>query len=155
MAAALSCGAALAQGAPDPEKLAIAARILEASQGLQSATEIVDATVPQIVEGIKRRSPNLSNEVAAQIGSELAQEMKAGLPMLAEASARAYASHFTLQELKDIDAFYHTPAGRKFASESPKMRQEITPLAMEWGKRAAAEALQKVIAKLRAQGVKI
>jgi len=38
-------------------------------------------------------------------------------PELREAMARAYANHFTLEELGDIDRFFGTPSGDKFASQ--------------------------------------
>jgi len=38
-------------------------------------------------------------------------------PELREAMARAYANHFTLAELTDLDRFFGTPSGGKFASQ--------------------------------------
>lgn len=38
-------------------------------------------------------------------------------PDLREAMARAYANHFTLTELTDLDRFFGTPSGNKFASQ--------------------------------------
>ena len=38
-------------------------------------------------------------------------------PEIREAMAHAYASHFTLAELTDIDHFFATPSGDKFASQ--------------------------------------
>lgn len=38
-------------------------------------------------------------------------------PELREAMARAYANHFTLTELTDLDRFFGTPSGNKFASQ--------------------------------------
>jgi Uncharacterized protein conserved in bacteria (DUF2059) len=38
-------------------------------------------------------------------------------PSLREAMAHAYVRHFTLGELKDLDGFFSTPSGDKFASQ--------------------------------------
>lgn len=38
-------------------------------------------------------------------------------PELREAMAQAYARHFTLGELKDLDQFFGTPSGSRFASQ--------------------------------------
>lgn len=38
-------------------------------------------------------------------------------PELREAMARAYANHFTLGELTDLDRFFSTPSGAKFAGQ--------------------------------------
>ena len=75
-------------------------------------------------------------------------------PELREAMARAYANRFTLAELTDIDRFFGTPAGGKFASQfmtistdpamtdemksmMPKMMQQM-PQFIEAAKKATA-----------------
>jgi len=38
-------------------------------------------------------------------------------PDIREAMAQAYANHFTLAELTDLDRFFNTPSGAKFSSQ--------------------------------------
>jgi hypothetical protein len=157
LAAVLSCQAALGQesAAPEPEKLAIAARILENSRAESTLNGVVNALVPRIVQDLKRRSPNMPDDVAALIGNELLQEMKTTIPAVNEIYVRVYAGRFTLAELKEIEAFYLSPVGRKMVSEMPKIVQEMQPLSRPLAERAALEALQRVMIRLRAKGMKI
>ena len=48
--------------------------------------------------------------------------------------ARLYATHFTEQELKDILAFYTSPAGKKMLSEQPRRRQRQSEVRAGLGK---------------------
>ena len=157
LAAALSCHAAFAQeaAAPDPEKLAIATRIIELSRADQGIDANVESLVSRMLQNLKARSPSLSDEVVALIGNEVLQEMKNALPAVSAINARIYANHFTLQELEEIEAIYQSPIGRKMSAEMPKIRQEVTPLVRAYSGRAAAQVLQKVLTKLRAKGMKI
>jgi hypothetical protein len=82
-------------------------------------------------------------------------EMQKELPQLVAVNAQLYASHFTLDELKAIDIFYQSAAGQKMVAETPKIIKEEAPLGMMWGRQAAQTAMERVIDKLRAQGVKI
>jgi hypothetical protein len=76
-------------------------------------------------------------------------------PELREAMAHAYANHFTLGELTDLDRFFSTPSGAKFASQymtimsdpamaaemksiMPKMMQQM-PQFIETAQKATAD----------------
>ena len=76
-------------------------------------------------------------------------------PEIREAMARAYANHFTLDELTDLDRFFATPSGGKFAGQymtimsdpamaaemksmMPKMMQQM-PHFVEAAQKAAAD----------------
>jgi len=46
-------------------------------------------------------------------------QLKAGLPGMLEAMAHAYARRFTLQQLRDMAAFFATPTGQAYLAQAP------------------------------------
>ena len=46
--------------------------------------------------------------------------------------AKIYASDFTEQELKDLNAFYKTPVGQKLLAQEPKSVQASMAYMQQW-----------------------
>jgi uncharacterized protein len=149
---------ALAQDAStsttDP-KIELAAKILQETHAIDTMGSVLDTVIPQMVHLVKQQFPSLTDDQLNMMSSMLLEEMKNRLPKMVIAYARIYANHFTLDELKAIEQFYETPAGQKMIAEGPAITKEAFPLGVALGREAAAEALPKVIEKMRAQGVKI
>ena len=61
--------------------------------------------------------------------------------------ANLYMKHYTVEELKQITAFYRTPAGRKKAVEDGKMSSEMGELFLRHSQKKMPE-LQKMLQKL-------
>jgi len=55
-----------------------------------------------------------------------------------------YDKHYTLEDLRAVNAFYESPAGQKVLATLPQVMQESMKVGQEWGeqigKQAAAEA---------------
>ena len=66
--------------------------------------------------------------------------------------ARAYASRFTEQELKEILAFYKTPLGKKLIVEEPKGVDDATKRVDEWANKFAEEVLARIRAEMKKKG---
>ena len=158
LAALCLCLPAFAQDATppaDPAKLAVAAKILEETHALDNMGAALDVMIVPMIRGIKQQAPNLSDDRLKMISDMLLEEMKASMPKMLALNAQIYASHFSLDELKAIEAFYGTPAGQKIVAETPKIVKEVLPIGMAWGRQAAEEALARITEKLRKEGVKI
>src|ERR1700758_1962134 len=105
-------GHAQAPAQPSAVALALAREIITA----KASSSGFDTVGPSIIEKSKDQflplNPSLFkdlNEVAAKLKAEYAPRFSE--PM--NEAARAYATRFTEQELKDILAFYKSPAGKK------------------------------------------
>jgi hypothetical protein len=138
----------------DPERLALAQKILAETHTLDNMSAMIDTLLPTIIAGFRRQSPNLPDDTYKMVGQMLAEEMRKELPSFVQANAQIYANHFTLDDLKGLDTFYQSPVGQKFVSETPKIFQETLPLGRIWGREAAQAAMQRVIEQLHAKGVK-
>jgi uncharacterized protein len=148
----LSVGAARAQ-TPSPDAMN-AARTLVATLKLSDQYK---ALLPVILLSIK---PGL-----VQDRPELEQDYNALLPSIADAyapyynamvdsAATVYATNFTVEELREIEAFYSKPAGKKLLEKSQAITEQVMQVGQDGG-RKASEALRARLAEaLRQKGKK-
>ena len=134
---------------PSPEAMT-AARSLVTTLGLSDQYK---ALLPVILLSLK--------PVLTQERPEMERAFDALLPKMAEvyapyytamvdAAAAVYANTFTVDELRDIEAFYSRPAGKKLLEKSQVMAQQTTQVGQETG-RKATEALRARLTELLRQ----
>lgn len=118
--------AAAAQGA-DPAKLAEAHAILDVAFPPDRREDMLDKLQSDLfAQMMPKRADWMQEPGVKKIVDDFIAEAKAQqravyakhLPEQVDAMASAYAHRFSLAELKDIDAFAHSPAGRHYFSES-------------------------------------
>lgn len=134
---------------PSPEAMT-AARSLVTTLGLSDQYK---ALLPVILLGLK--------PVLTQERPEMERAFDAALPKVAEAyapyytamvdaAATVYANNFTVDELREIEAFYGRPAGKKLLEKSQAIAQQSTQVGQETG-RKATEALRARLTELLRQ----
>ncbi|MBR0790605.1 DUF2059 domain-containing protein [Bradyrhizobium manausense] len=69
--------------------------------------------------------------------------------------AAAYAATFTLDELRQIEAFYAQPVGQKFLTQSDALAQATARIGQDASQKAADELKQRLIEALRQKGHKL
>jgi hypothetical protein len=135
-----------AQQQPSAAAVALAREVLELKGALIAFDPVLNGAIEYHRNMYLQANPTVGKdlgEVSAQLRGELA-------PRRAELHAevaRAYASQFTEQELKDAVAFYKTPLGKKLIDAEPKALEEAN-------KRVEAFAVQygnDISAKMRAE----
>jgi uncharacterized protein len=132
---------------PAPAAIALARELIIA----KGATAMTRPLVLNVIENAKNSfvptNPNLMRELN-DVATVLHKELDAkGSDELMDQMARAYASRFTEQELKDLLAFYKTPLGQKLTAEEPVALEDGLKNAKTW-----AEAfLQTVMVRIRAE----
>jgi hypothetical protein len=119
------------------------------------ATALFSPLIAGVVEQSKllflQQNPMLQkdlNEIAAKMRTDLE-------PRFAEITdevARQYASHFSEQELKDILAFYESPAGKKLLQEQPKVVNNSMQYAQNWANKLSTEVTAKMRDELKKRG---
>ena len=143
-----SIGMARAQ-APSPDAMA-------ASRELVTTLKLSDqykALLPVILLGLK---PALTQD-----RPEIERDYDAMLPSVAEAYtpyynamvdgiATVYANTFSVEELRQIEAFYRQPVGQKYLDKSQAIRQQGAQIGEDTG-RKAAEALRTSLTQLLRQ----
>jgi len=83
----------------------------------------VEHALPQMFAAAREKDRKLDRKKFEQDTLAHFRESSAGM---LELQGHIVSRHFTLQELKDMAAFYSSPLGRKLLAETPKIRQEMT-----------------------------
>jgi uncharacterized protein len=71
-----------------------------------------------------------------------------------EAAATVYASNFTIDEMRQLDAFFHQPAGQKLIEKWPAMAPETAQIGQDVSRKAAEDLKLRLTEALRQKGHK-
>lgn len=148
LALAAWCAPALAQSA---NAIALAREIIV----LKGAGAVFESLVPNTVQSAKatllQTNPMLQrelNDVAAQLVAEYRPRANAYI----NDAAKLYAGRFSEQELKDIVAFYKTPAGKKVITVEPEVFERSMTDLQTAGNKFAEEVLNRFRTEMRKKG---
>jgi hypothetical protein len=152
LAFAFTAPLAFAQGAqPSAAAMATAKQLVNVT----GATALFNPLIAGVVEQAKllylQQNPMLQkdlNDIAAKLRTELAPRFV----QVTDEVAREYATHFTEQELKDILAFYQTPAGKKLLQEQPAVVNDSMKFAQDWANKLSTEVTAKMRQELKKRG---
>ena len=146
-------GPALPQTA-SPQSLAAAKELMVAAR----LTEQVKLMLPTIMDQLKplivRGNPQAERDFEL-LTPMMLTAMNGHLDAFAEKGAAVYARHFTVEELRQITAFYRTPAGGKFVQKQPVILQENVAIAQEFAQAVAKESQARMTEELRKRGHKL
>jgi len=77
------------------------------------------------------------------------------LAAMTDQIAALYAQSFTVDELRQIEAFYAGPAGRKYLEKADALAQAAAQVSQDVSQKAADELKQRLIEALRQKGHKL
>ena len=147
-----SVGAASAQ-TPSPDAMAAARTLVHTLK----ISDQYKALLPAILLSIK--------PLLIQDRPETEREFDTNAPKVAEgayaphfnamvdAAAKVYASNFTVDELREMEAFYRKPAGQKLLEKSQAIGPQVDQIGRD-GSRKAADDLRVKLAEIMRQKAK-
>jgi uncharacterized protein len=121
VAMAMSVLAALPVRGADTQALQLAHQILEATHASGMADQMLSQMMDGMAGSLNQANPGRQAEVQAVLNDVVAPEFRRAVPDLLEQNAQAYADTFSLDELKQIVAFYQTPLGHTMADKQPAL----------------------------------
>lgn len=145
------CSYASAQPKPSAAAIETATEIVTIKGGESLFGPLIPNLIEQGKAMFEQQNPALGKDlstVAAKLRTELA-------PRMAEVNveiAKAYASHFTESELKEMLAFYKSPLGRKMVTEEPKALAQAMNFAQHWAQKFSEEVLTKYREEMKKMG---
>ena len=89
----------------------------------QVVTQTTNLVWPVLVQ--KLRSQNIDDATIAELRSEFERTMGESYTDLMKDAPAVYARHFTVDELRQLAAFYQTPVGAKALRELPNVMSEF------------------------------
>jgi hypothetical protein len=149
----LLVGSAPAQ-APSPEAM-------NAARKLVVTLKIADqyrAQLPQLLLKLRPVVAQDRPEIERDYDAMTAPGAEIYAPFFASMTdqiAAVYAASFTLDELRQIEAFYAQPAGQKLLAQSDALAQASTQVAQDVSQKAADQLKQRLIEALRQKGHKL
>ncbi len=116
---------------PSPAAVATAREVIT----IKGAAMMTDPLVRGVIESVKNSfiptNPNLTRELN-DVALTLHKELDGKSSEVVNEMARAYATRFSEQELKDLLVFYKTPLGQKFIKEEPAAIEDGLKRAQQW-----------------------
>lgn len=147
-------GRAEAQVQPDPEAMAAATELITAlrvpDQFKLALPEILQSLRPAVSQG----RPETERDFDA-VSSVVLDAMKIRVDVLVGQVAAIYARNFTVSEMRQLVAFYRTPAGQKFLDKGPDVTQETATISQNIGRTIAGKMHGLIIEEMRKRGQKL
>lgn len=136
---------------PSAASIAVAKQLLSTT----GATTVFNPLIAGVVEQAKllflQQNPGLAKDL-----NEVAVKLRADLqPRFSEINdevARLYATNFSEQELKDILAFYQSPAGKKMLTVQPRVIDASMAFAQTWANKLSDEVIGKIRDEMKKKG---
>ncbi|MGP0089964.1 MAG: DUF2059 domain-containing protein [Xanthobacteraceae bacterium] len=116
------------------------------------------ALLPVIMQGLKPALVQNRPEVERDFDAMMPMMLEAFTPYysaIVDGIVAVYASNFTAQELRDIEAFYRQPAGQKLLAKTQTIMQQSMQVGQGFGQQAAEDLRQRMTDELRKKGHKI
>jgi hypothetical protein len=139
---------------PSPEAMSVA-RSLVATMKLADQYR---AMLPAILLSLKPALVQDRPEIERDYDAMTAMIVDAYTPFfnqMLDSAATVYASNFTADEMRQIDAFYRLPVGQKLLEKSQTIAQQTTQIGQDIGRRAAEELRLRLTEALRQKGHKL
>jgi uncharacterized protein len=148
-----SMGMARAQ-TPSPEAMA-AARELVTTLKLSDQYK---ALLPVILLGLKPALTQDRPEIERDYDAMMAATADAYTPYynaMVDSIATVYANSFSVEELRQIEAFYRQPVGQKYLEKSQAILQQSVQIGQETGRKATEALRARLTELLRQKGHKL
>lgn len=145
-----------AKAAVTPEKAAVIQELITLMKIDDMATEFGDQMVKTVVNDLKRRRRPVEPKMRAAIEEEARLFVKEEMTRKSWSQSLypLYDKHFTTQELRDIVAFYKTPAGRKSLQALPVLSKEFVGAGRQWGLAQMASWQRRVGERIKKENAK-
>jgi len=93
-----------------------------------------EATFKAAVNQMLKMYKTQNKEVSAEIWNELEKEfLKTSMDELVLMLVPVYQKHLTQKDLEELNKFYQSPIGKKFALKTPLLTQESMQIGQQWG----------------------
>jgi hypothetical protein len=148
-----ACLGPIAAHAQQPSAAAVAlAREVVVARGAGGMTEpLVRGVIETVKNSFVPTNPNLTRELN-DVATTLHKELDGKSSEVLEQIARAYATRFTEQELKDLLVFYKTPLGQKFIREEPNAIDDGLKRAQQWADTFADTVMARMRSEMQKKG---
>jgi hypothetical protein len=137
-----------------PEAMTAAKDLIEVMRAAEQLKTMMPMMMQQLKPAIVQGRPEVERDYDAilpQVSVLIEQRMNE----LTGAMGAIYATHFSVDEMRQLADFYRRPVGQKLLQVLPKIVQESMAVGQKVGQSVALEARDRMIDELRKRGHKI
>jgi hypothetical protein len=149
----LSMGAARAEN-PSPDTLEAARRLVTTLKLTDQYKALLPGILFSLRPTLSQDRPEIERDFDAMVPTVLETYVKYYNSMI-DSAAVLYANTFSADELKAIEAFYHSPAGQKYMDKSRELARSSQQIGDEVSRKASEDLKAHMIQLLRDKGHKL
>ncbi|MFT4119841.1 DUF2059 domain-containing protein [Bradyrhizobium sp.] len=140
--------------APSPEAMAAARKLVVTLKIADQYRAVLPQLLLKLRPVVAQDRPEIEHDYDAMTapGSDLYAPF---FTSMVDQIAAVYAASFTVDELRQIEAFYAQPAGQKLLEKSDALAQASAQIGQDASQKAADELKQRLIEALRQKGHKL
>jgi hypothetical protein len=133
------------QGRIDPAKLADIQKLFEVS-GAKSNMEKMMGVVAEMMKSNLEKNPRMGDR-GPQFANAFSQKFLAlaGSNDLLLLVAQVYGNLFSRDDIRALNQFYESPAGRHFVEATPKMMEEFLRVGQQWAAAQVPKMLDEMM----------
>ncbi len=153
VALTLLAGTAVAQPAlaqPSPSHMALATEVA-LNSGLTRSFDSVTAPLLEELRQMQVARPEIKKDLE-EVVELLKPEMELHKKRMVNTTARAFATHMTEAELRDVVAFFKSPAGRKYVERQPPVFDDIMREMSTWAREVEEYVIVRAKAEMQKRG---
>lgn len=136
---------------PSPEHVALARAVLDFTGARSSFDGVLVKLLSDARNTIVRTRPTLQADVETALLA-IGDKLKNADEELVGQIAVVYAQKFTEQELKDIAAFYQSPAGKKLVAEMPSVLTRSYELMQDYSRKMSVQVMSELRTEMKKKG---
>jgi len=157
LAVSILVGGQAAAQTPSPEALTVARELVVAMRAGQQFRAVLPLILQQLKPVITQGRPEVARDFDAVLPAlqEVINSRSDAMAAMLEGIVAVYARNFTIEEMRQITAFYGQPVGQKLLDKMPVVAQESMDVGRQFGQSIAGELQRLVIEELRKRGHKI
>ena len=151
--ALLGSGPAASQS-PSPEARQAARELVATMRLADQFKAIFPLILQQLRPAIVQGRPEVERDLNAVMPILVELIEKRSSEMI-DATAGVYERHFSVEEMRQLTAFYREPVGQKLLEKLPLITKEALTVGQKFGQVVAAELQARIVEELRKRGHKI
>jgi uncharacterized protein len=138
--------------APDPDRLAAAKDMMEASRVERQFERVIPLLLDHLKQGFRRVAPDRA-DVIDSVFEQMTTKFISRRAELLDEIAGLYAQRLEAAELRAVAQFYRSPVGAKLIEAQPQIMQESMLAGQRWGQRIGQEIEEEARRELKRRGV--
>lgn len=95
--------------------------------------QMIDQLIPSLQQAIPQAPEKFWADMRTEIDAN----------QIVELVIPVYQKHLTEEDVKEINAFYDSPVGKKLIKAQPEIIQDSFKIGQEWGKKVALDVIEK------------